>query len=352
MSASPALARERFAFDLPAALEASEPPEAHGLERDAVRLLVTSRGSGSIASSSFRELPTHLRPGDLVVINTSATIPAALDAVGDDAVRLAIHLSSLLDDGRWIVEPRRLDRGVAVRWRGAPPACRQHLASEATLWLDEPFDAGERLWIARLDVDQPVLEWLAVHGRPIRYGHVARRWPIGLYQNVYATEPGSAEMPSAGRPFTDATLTRLAATGVGVAPLLLHTGVASLEGDELPYPERLKLTSPTASRVNATRAGGGRVIAVGTTVVRALETAVGPDGQVHAFDGWTDLVLTPDHAMQAVDGMVTGWHEPVSSHLFMLEAMLGRELLCDSYRAALAMGYRWHEFGDSHLILP
>ena len=352
MTATHSVEVERFAFDLPAALEATEPPEAHGLTRDTVRLLVSHRDTGSLVASSFHLLPTFLEPGDLVVINTSATIPAAFDAVGDDGVRLVIHLSSLLDDGRWIVEPRRLDRGVASRWRGAPPPSRLRLAGEANLWLEEPFGSGERLWIARLELGQPVLDWLAVHGRPIRYGYVNRRWPIDMYQNVYATEPGSAEMPSAGRPFTHAILTRLAAMGVGVAPIVLHTGIASLEGDELPYPERLRLSASTAARVNATRAARGRVVAVGTTVVRALETAAGADGQVHAFDGWSDLVITPDRSMAAVDGMITGWHEPVSSHLFMLEAMLGRELLLDSYNAALTMGYRWHEFGDSHLILP
>jgi S-adenosylmethionine:tRNA ribosyltransferase-isomerase len=352
VTATAALELERFAFELPSSLEATEPPEAHGLARDAVRMLVTCRGSGALVSSSFQLLPSILEAGDLVVINTSATIPAAIDATDDDGERLVIHLSSLLDDGRWIVEPRQLDRGVATRWRGSPPTSHLRLAGGATVRLDEPLGSVERLWIARLDVGQPVLDWLATHGRPIRYGYVSRRWPIGMYQNVYATEPGSAEMPSAGRPFTDAILTRLAATGIGVAPIVLHTGVASLEGDELPYPERLELAASTAERVNATRASGGRVIAVGTTVVRGLETAVGADGQVHAYDGWTDLVITPDHAMLAVDGMVTGWHEPVSSHLFMLEAMLGRELLLGSYDAALAMGYRWHEFGDSHLIVP
>jgi S-adenosylmethionine:tRNA ribosyltransferase-isomerase len=352
MTAAPVVEVGRFAFELPAALEATEPPEAHGLTRDSVRMLVTCRGSGSLVSSSFHLLPTFLEPGDLVVINTSGTIPAAIDATGDDGVLLVIHLSSLLDDGRWIVEPRRLDGGNATRWQGTAPTTRQHLADGATLWLDEPLGSGERLWAARLDLGRPVLDWLAIHGRPIRYGYVSRRWPIEMYQNVYATEPGSAEMPSAGRPFTDAMLTRLAATGVGVAPIVLHTGVASLEGDELPYPERVRLSASTALRVNATRAAGGHVIAVGTTVVRALESAVGADGQVHPLDDWTDLVITPDHEMGAVDGMITGWHEPVSSHLFMLEAMLGRALLLDSYDAALARGYRWHEFGDSHLIVP
>lgn len=352
MTAPSAVELERFGFELPTALEATEPPEVHGLERDAVRMLVTNRRSGELVASSFPLLGTFLAPGDLLVINTSATIPAAIDAVGEDGVRLVLHLSSVRDEGRWIVEPRRLDGGVATRWTGALPSSRLHLARGAAAWLGEPFGTGTRLFVARLDLGVPVLDWLAVHGRPIRYGYVTRRWPISMYQNVYATDPGSAEMPSAGRPFTHALLTSLAARGVGVSPIVLHTGVASLEADELPYPERLTVPRPTASRVNATRNAGGRVIAVGTTVVRGLETAAAVDGVVRAFDGWTDLVITPDHSMRAVDGMITGWHEPVSSHLFMLEAMIGRELLFDSYSAALTMGYRWHEFGDSHLIVP
>jgi S-adenosylmethionine:tRNA ribosyltransferase-isomerase len=108
----------------------------------------------------------------------------------------------------------------------------------------------------------------------------------------------------------------------------------------------------TADRVNATRKSGHRVIAVGTTVVRALESCAGTDATAHAFDGWADLVISTQRPVRLVDGLVTGWHEPVSSHLMMLEAMIGRELLEDSYRAALVQGYRWHEFGDVHLIVP
>jgi S-adenosylmethionine:tRNA ribosyltransferase-isomerase len=158
-------------------------------------------------------------------------------------------------------------------------------------------------------------------------------------------------MPSAGRPFTPELITRLVAKGIGVTPLVLHTGVASLESDELPYPERTRVPASTAARVNATHAAGGRVVAVGTTVVRALESAVAADGQVAPFDGWTDLVITPERGVHAVDGLITGWHEPEASHLLMLEAVGGRELLERSYAASLAEGYLWHEFGDTHLIL-
>ena len=191
-----------------------------------------------------------------------------------------------------------------------------------------------------------------MHGRPISYGYLEKRWPISYYQNVYANEPGSVEMPSAGRPFTADIVTRLVATGIGVTPIVLHTGVASLESDELPYAERVKVPGWTADRINGTRRRGGRVIAVGTTVVRALESGADEAGRVHPVDGWTDLVITPDRGVWAIDGLLTGWHEPGASHLLMLEAVAGRDLLETSYQASLDAEYLWHEFGDTHLILP
>jgi len=159
-------------------------------------------------------------------------------------------------------------------------------------------------------------------------------------------------MPSAGRPFTAEVVTRLVAKGVGVSPVVLHTGVASLEADELPYPEPLRVPAVTAQRVNAAHDAAKRVIAVGTTVVRALETAAGPDGRARPVEGWTDVVVTPERGVRLVDGLLTGWHEPESSHLLLLEAVAGRPLLEASYDAALDEGYRFHEFGDVQLILP
>jgi S-adenosylmethionine:tRNA ribosyltransferase-isomerase len=147
-------------------------------------------------------------------------------------------------------------------------------------------------------------------------------------------------------------ITRLVAKGIGITPIVLHTGVASLEPDELPYPERAYVADTSADRINMARATGHRVIAVGTTVVRAIESSVAPDGRAQAFKGWTDLVVSPDRGLRVVDGLLTGWHEPESSHLLMLEAFMDRELLSESYTAALSGAYRWHEFGDLHLILP
>jgi S-adenosylmethionine:tRNA ribosyltransferase-isomerase len=320
-------------------------------------MMVAYRDTGRLDHSTFALLPAFLGPDDLVVINTSATMAAAV--VGVDPLAggvVLVHLSSHLDGDEWIVEPRRLTGTGSERWPadGPPPPAELRFGEDgARLRFVAPYPGSRRLWRAGLEVPGPPVPWLAGHGRPIRYGYVERPWPLSAYQNVYATEPGSAEMPSAGRPFTPEIITRLVAKGVGVSPIVLHTGVASLEADELPYPERVHVPPATARRINDTRRAGGRVIAIGTTVVRALESAYdeGRD-EARALDGWTDLVITPERGVRLVDGMLTGWHEPEASHLLMLEAVAGRPLLEASYAASLTEGYLWHEFGDVHLILP
>jgi S-adenosylmethionine:tRNA ribosyltransferase-isomerase len=342
----------RLDFALPPDLEASEPAEARGLTRDAVRMLVAHRGSGELVHSTFALLPAFLEPGDLMVINTSATLPAAVDGLAEDGTRVVVHLSTELAEGCWVIELRRPDGRATERWTGEAPGRRIALGEGACVELLEPHLGSDRLWVARLSLPQPERRWLAAHGRPIRYGYVDRPWPLAMYQNVYATEAGSAEMPSAGRPFTADLVTRLVAKGVGMTPIVLHTGVASLGSDEAPYPERVAVPGYTAARVNATHDAGGREIAVGTTVVRALESAIGDEGRARALDGWTDLFDTPDRGVRLVDGLLTGWHEPEASHLLMLEAVAGRALLERSYEASLAERYRWHEFGDAHLIVP
>lgn len=340
----------RLAFDLPSHLEASSPPEARGLTRDAVRMMVADKGDGSIVHAMFPELPQFLSDGDLVVINTSGTLAADVPATDAGGAGLDVHLSTELPAGLWTVELRREGQpyleGAAGQVLELPGAGRVVLLA--------PFAShpeGVRLWVATVTTPEPLHTYLARCGRPIRYGYVHGQWPLSAYQNVYVTEPGSAEMPSAGRPFTPEVLTRLVARGVGVTPLVLHTGVASLEASEPPYPEYFRVPPSTASRVNDTRREGGRVVAVGTTVVRALETVVDDRGTLHPGSGWTDMVVTPERVVRSVDGMLTGWHEPEASHLAMLEAVAGRDLLERSYEAALAEGYLWHEFGDVHLVL-
>jgi S-adenosylmethionine:tRNA ribosyltransferase-isomerase len=220
------------------------------------------------------------------------------------------------------------------------------------LELVAPYASEARMMLARFRAPGTVADYLRRHGRPIRYGYVAAGWPLDAYQNVYAIRPGSAEMASAGRPFTPQLITRLVARGVLFAPLTLHCAVSSPERHESPLPERFEVPEQTAALIGAVRGWGGRVIAVGTTVVRALETVAQPDGGVAADAGWTGLVITPQRGLWVVDGLITGWHEPEASHLEMLEAAAGAPLLGRSYDAALDGGYLWHEFGDSHLVLP
>ena len=339
------------AFELPIRLEAHEPPEARGLRRDQVRLMVARRGSGTIVHTRFDELPAFLAPGDLLVVNTSATIPAALPAELPDGTSLELRVSTPSPKhsaDHWVVELRRGE----ASFRNAHPGEKLALPGDASAHILARYATSERLWLARLHLREPLESYLARHGHPIRYRYVDRAWPLDAYQTAYALDPGSAEMPSAGRPLTPELLMRLAASGILLAPVTLHTGVSSPEWHEPPYPERYRIPAETARLVNAVHGWGGRVVAVGTTVVRALESVAEPGGETTAGAGWTKLVVTPERGLWTVDGLLTGWHEPEASHLQLLRAAAGDELLDRSYAAAARHGYLWHEFGDSHLILP
>jgi S-adenosylmethionine:tRNA ribosyltransferase-isomerase len=340
------------AFELQPDLEAHEPPEVRGLARDGVRLLVARRSDGSTTHHVFRELPELLAAGDLLVINVSATIPAAVPARASDGSRVRVHFATRaphLDDDWRVVEIRSADGGRPVR---LPAGERLELRGGARLDLMAPYASGARLMLARFCCALLVDEYLERYGEPIRYAHLHRRRRLEDYQNVYAISPGSAEMPSAGRPFTRELISRLLARDIAVAPITLHAGVSSPESHEPPFPEWFEVPAPTVEAIIEARERGGRVIAVGTTVVRALETAVGPGCCSCARSGWTGLVVTPECGVRVVDGLITGWHEPQASHLQLLEAVAGPELLARSYRSALEAGYLWHEFGDSHLIVP
>ena len=373
-------------FILPPALEAREPPEARGIARDGVRLLVSRRRTGEITHHAFADLPGLLLPGDLLVVNTSATLPAAV-GVGDGPSgggrragvgaergggtsragvgaergggtsrargrgKHSVHFSTPLPDGSWLAE-LRAESGHATRpYPGGSPGQHLTLPGGAQLTLAERVTS--RLWRVRLST--AVVPYLLRHGTYIHYSYVERDWPAEAYQTVFATVPGSAEMPSASRPFTPEMVTRLVVRGVTIAPVTLHTGVSSLEGDEEPYPELYDVPPATARLVTATRRAGGRVIALGTTVVRALESAAagaGLGGALPPSAGWTHHVVTPETGLAVVDGLFTGLHEPRSSHLQMLNAFAGEPLLRRCYAAAVEYQYLWHEFGDVHLLLP
>jgi S-adenosylmethionine:tRNA ribosyltransferase-isomerase len=341
-------------FTLPPGSEASGPPERRGVPRDGVRLLVAR--PGGIEHRRFVDLPTLLEPGDLVVVNTSATLPAAVRARRDDGRPVPVHVATAVSPGQWVVEIRRLDG------RGPDPTTclgqRLHLPGGVQLQLNTaypdpaPGDGRSRLWRAAVTPPTALVRYLSAYGRPIGYDYVSEQYPLADYQTVYAQQPGSAEMASAGRPFTAPLLVRLMAVGITIAPIVLHAGVSSPEVREAPAPERFEVSEPTVRLVQNARESGHRVIAVGTTVVRALETAAHPGGLIKPARGWTDLILGPGHPVRVVTGLVTGLHAPQASHLLLLEAVAGVELVDAAYTAAVQHRYLWHEFGDSTLFLP
>ena len=362
-------ARSPLHFELPPVLEAAEPPEARGLRRDEVRLMVSYLDDDRIVHSRFGDLPEFLRAGDTLVVNTSGTMNAALPAERSEGTPLTVHLSTHLPTDLWVVELRSSSGHEPVL--DGKPGEILSLPAGASMALHTPYlserrqrdDESNRLWISTLNLPVNLNDYLDLNGSPIRYRYVRESWPASYYQTVYATEVGSAEMPSAGRAFTPELITRLVANGVSVVPLVLHTGVASLEDDEPPYEEFYRVPPETAAAINTARAAGRRVVAVGTTVVRALETVTDRDGSIHPGEGWTDVFITPERGIRSVDAMLTGLHEPRSTHLSMLEALVGSvsryplstsgaEHLEVAYTEALKRGYLWHEFGDLHLILP
>jgi S-adenosylmethionine:tRNA ribosyltransferase-isomerase len=341
----------RLDFELPPERIADAPIEARGRMRDEGLLLVARRGAGTIEHLRMGDMPDVLRPGDLLVVNDSATLPAAVPATDGTLV----HVAGEHPDGTWIVELRIPCAAGSHPLPDAAVGQVIALPGDARLRLIAPLTTstdGVRLWHAAVDGVGSRLPWLQRHGRPIRYGCTSRRWPLAAYQTVFATVPGSSEMPSAARGFTRRLVRHLKRTGVELAAITLHTGVSSADAGERPQPERLRVADHTAAAVNAARNSRRRVIAVGTTVARALESAADGHGTVRPTGGWTDVVITPQRGVRVIDALLTGWHEPAASHLDLIEAVAGTATLERSYSAAITGDYLWHEFGDFHLILP
>jgi len=335
---------------------AGSPPEARGLARDGVRLLVAT--PDGVLHARFADLPRYLAPGDLLVVNTSATVAAAVPGRRGDGRAVLVHWSGRLADGTWLVELRTEEPALG-RVTDAAAGETISLPGDATVTLQYAFPGrglagparpGPRMWAAAVAGDVAALE--ARHGRPVRYNYVPDPWPLSAYQTVFARSPGSAEMPSAARPFTAELVTELISAGVLLATVTLHAGVASLETGEAPLPEWFEVPPATADLVNLARAAGRRVVAVGTTSTRALESAAIPGGRVQASSGLTELVIGPARPARVVTGLITGWHDEGASHLKLLTAVAGSELVRLAYRAAEQAGYLWHEFGDSCLLLP
>ena len=345
-----------FSFTLPPELSASEPPERRGLARDHVRLMVIERSTHRVEHSRFDHLGEFLSPGDLLVFNTSRTLPASLlgcEAQGGPCIE--IRLAGHLPDDSWLA--------LLLCQRGDPFTCglcsgMQIDFGEGLVGTVYDRDAEiPRLWKIRFSASGAELVQLLYRlGRPIRYEYVSAPWDIDYYQTVYAREPGSAEMPSAGRAFTWKLLFDLQRRGIEAAYLLLHTGLSSYMDDELDarHPaseEEYFISEQAAEKINLAHSRGGRVIAVGTTVVRALESVADEGGRVQAKHGYTRLHITARHRLRTVDGLLTGLHEPEASHLDLLTAFLPAEKIRQAYEEAVRLRYLWHEFGDLNLIV-
>jgi len=362
-------------FASPEGHTATEPPELRGLRRDGVRLMVAT--PAGIRHTVFYRLGDQLSAGDVLVVNTSATVPGQLDGNRDGSA-VVVHIANRLGDGTRVVELRTAPDASAPVLDGrvgeqidlpaggvleliapypelratttAADSARDARAAQQIASHSSPNGIGNRLWRGRLTMPQSLSNYLREHARPISYGYLNGSFPISAYQTIFALCPGSAEMPSAGRPFSAELVARLVARGVIFAPITLHTGLSSQDAGEAPQPEWFEVSETTAHLVNSSRARGGRVIAVGTTATRAIESAARPDGVVTAAWGWTDLVISPERPVRVVDGLITGWHNPDASHLLLVESVAGAELTQHAYDAAVAEHYLWHEFGDSCLF--
>lgn len=338
---------EEIRFDRPKDLEATRPPEERGIPRDGVRLLVSTAVGET--HRHFRDLLGILRSGDLVVVNESATVPAALPAHGPLG-EFVVHLSTRYSGEFWLAEPR----WSAARPGPLPlaPGDRFEVGGVAARVV-APYPGLPRLLF--VDFEQSIDPKITERGRPIRYGYLNRDYPLATYQTIFASVPGSAEMASAGRPFSHDLVDRLRRAGVRFASVVLHAGVSSIEVTDPIVeahpisPEPFRVPPETVAAIATTRCAGGRVFAVGTTVARALESAWDGD-HLAPSAGFTRLFLHPGRTPRSFDALLTGFHDPETTHLALLYSVAGARTIRRAYESAVSGGYLWHEFGDSHLI--
>jgi len=353
----PIIHPQTFDFHLPKSLECAKPAEERGILRDEVRLMVSHRANDSIAHTTFSEIDNYLQVGDVLVVNTSGTMKAALSTRLPNDEEGRIHLSTPLENNEYLVEVRQVVDNNTKRFYGLQVGDKLPIPLSSNVEIITPHftqnEDGEhlQLWKVHVDIPIPLEEYLSLYGEAIKYSNINKKYPHHYYQTYFANEMGSAEMPSAGRAFTSRLVSQLLSKGIQFAPILLHTGISSLEANEKPYPEYFKVSESTASLINLARAEGRRIIAVGTTAIRAIESAVDKEGWTQAQEGMTNLFITTKSGLKVIDGMLTGMHEPKASHLLMMQALADVGHLSKCYEAAIAEQYQWHEFGDLHLIL-
>lgn len=345
---------ETLQFNLPDALACPQPTELRNIARDDVRLLVTSN-EGDAEHTHFHQLANYLKAGDVLVVNTSATQAAAFPVTLPNGANGVVHLSTQTAKNEWLAEVRQIKANKTIRWKGGSTGTTFQLEGGAQLHLLEQYYEDRELlhlWKVKLVTNQAIDNYIAEYGLPIQYENLDKRQPLAYYQTYFSFHPGSSEMPSAARGFTQNLVNRLLQKGVVFAPILLHTGVSSLEENEAPYPEYMDVNPVTASILNVAKRTGKRIVAVGTTAVRAVESATNDKGEVKPFKGYTDLYIQSSHGMKTINALLTGFHEPKASHLHMLQSLAGLKHIENAYTSAIQREYYWHQFGDLHLILP
>ena len=341
-------------FELPNQLACPEPTEKRGVERDAVRLLVTQDDEADV-HTTFESFDQFLNPGDVIVVNTSATRAAAVPLDIDTDTQGRVHFSTPLGNNHWLIEIRRIERNRTVRWSDGRMGQEFSLPNGAKLTLKSQFYEDRsllNLWVAQLETESlSNLDYLKQNALPIQYENLHTSYPLSYYNTYFSSQPGSSEMPSAARGFTQNVIDKLMDKGVVIVPILLHTGISSLEENERPYPEYMEINPVAASQINTAKKKGKRIVAIGTTAVRALESAVDSKGWVKPYAGMTELYIKSDHQVSVVTGLLTGFHEPKASHLHMLQSIAGYDHIKSAYQTAIQHQYYWHQFGDLHLIL-
>lgn len=335
-------------FHLPDELNASHPPEKRGLRRDHVRMMVLDRTTGEFRHDQFNHLPNYLKPGDLIILNNSRTIPAALKGtwvrqLEQMAGQVEVRLAKRRNEDTWdaLIIANVVNIGDNF-----------HFSTELSATIIGTYDNSPLKTIQFSKTGADLFNTIYSLGEPIRYEYINEPWALDYYQTVFGSHPGSVEMPSAGRAFSWELLFTLMQGGVQIEYIQLHTGLSYFPDEEFETSpddnyEDYHISERTMQKILETKASGKRVIAVGTTVVRALESAA----RNNALSGSTNLYINRHSNLKMVDGMITGLHEPKASHLEMLSAFISEQHLLCAYDEAIKSRYLWHEFGDMNLII-
>ncbi len=345
-----------FSFSLPEELNAKTAPELRGVNRDRVKLLVAHREDGQTFHSTFNHLPDFLRKGDLLVFNSSRTLPASLKTLKNKKHHIAeVRLAEHLPDDNWLI--LILNEKISGSVTTIKPGLKIEFDTGLTAIIVKRDSYNPRLWRVKFsETGVDLINKFYQIGEPIRYGYVSAPLPLEYYLTIFAKDPGSSEMPSAGRAFTWKMLFELKKSGIETAFLTLHTGLSSYMDDNLTRTPRVGeeeyfIPAGTVTKIETTKINGGRIIAVGTTVVRALESAASCSGKIIPGHAYTTLRITEGHILKVANGLITGFHEPEASHLDLISAFLSPELIRKIYSEAIERKYLWHEFGDLSLIL-